>query len=806
MKLSDLNTTLGNRDSTSGVRLSDYVYGGVNIPDVKLNADTGLTVASSKKLSTFTNILSQLTALELTNVTFGNSDFNVGVGVSGSVDVTLTFNHTLNGSLGVLPTNAGSQPVRAGFFNLSTNVGGYIIPAGYIGQSSASKSVSVPVSFSISDESLTSKYIQVDAEDYLSVGVSSFTKYLSFYADRYVYNLSWVQEEQGLVNTWGGYNQAYFSWAEYNAGNCTPPYGRQCIVGTNAKGCNTYNTAVHFDCGINCRHPNHGIESTIWNEGTSGSICGQDSWSGLKHTASNGETCFTTVVANDHCNVVSTVYLTNYTLFPQICTTVCVGGYNDDAITEVLGVSTDHPAYPYCYPGVDTDYAWVCFQPMADGGTECVPGNVCAGGNVCVENWASNNDGYSGAEAPAAGYGCTAGYNYSSCVAALGTEAGCADCTVADTYTYDPCASTYYDPCASTYYSSCAYTQPTYTQYNCSTCTITAAAAATWNSCLTTQTTCVNQTYTGVPALNPEVYPGSPGCESCIGYTDKTCRSSFFNVSTGYATDYESQIYNMSTATSGSSSCTTSSVEATGVSCATAANGCLVFEKCKWCLGSLISNTTVNTSIGLTDCVGPWNSEATPANVNSSSFTVLDTYESSQGWLSSEYVPAGFSGGFIQDSTTRKTLSWWFHDPNIANDVNPNITPNLYGLYSYNYATDTMAIVTAAKITQPVYNPAVGSCIYSSLPGTIESNQSLTTSNATNLAEINAWQTSTLITAAEQQLFANMEQYNLSYLQSDVISALDGLVLTPTLNSTDIGYKNVKPGSVSITLGAAGSN
>ena len=50
MKLSDLNTTLGNRDSTSGVRLSDYVYGGVNIPDVKLNADTGLTVASSKKL------------------------------------------------------------------------------------------------------------------------------------------------------------------------------------------------------------------------------------------------------------------------------------------------------------------------------------------------------------------------------------------------------------------------------------------------------------------------------------------------------------------------------------------------------------------------------------------------------------------------------------------------------------------------------------------------------------------------------------------------------------------------------------
>jgi hypothetical protein len=252
----------------------------------------------------------------------------------------------------------------------------------------------------------------------------------------------------------------------------------------------------------------------------------------------------------------------------------------------------------------------------------------------------------------------------------------------------------------------------------------------------------------------------------------------------------------MSSNASGSSSCSASSTDAVNVSCATAANGCVTWKQCKYCLGSLIS--TNNYSIDLTACTGPWNSEATPSNLSSSSFTTIDAHEAAQPWQSTEFHATG----------PRKTLSDWFDDPNIADNYNPNIEANWYGIYSYSQTANTIGVITMAKIIQYNWTSGAtsGDCLYDSYPGTIESNQSLTTSNATDLAGINSWQTSTLITAAEQQLFANMQQYNLVSQQSDVISALDGLVLTPTLNSTDIGYKNVKPGSVSITLGAAGSN
>jgi hypothetical protein len=238
MRLSDLNTKLGNRDSSSGVRLSDYTLGSVNMPRVYQNTIVcGLTDTNTKKLSTFDNVINDLTSLEITDIEWGDSYFSRD-SFSGSLPYTLYFNQSSAGPKGrefhlATGTYRGNTLISG-----TTTIGDLAKPYKQSTQSGSNYiySGSATINYDSTDwnniinaSGLSETYLKI-VHGYLYTQYSggvNFEKKISFYACRYTYNVSWVEIETEViiptipVNHYGNIHHAKFNLTSHPYADCS---------------------------------------------------------------------------------------------------------------------------------------------------------------------------------------------------------------------------------------------------------------------------------------------------------------------------------------------------------------------------------------------------------------------------------------------------------------------------------------------------------------------------------------------------------------------------------------------------------
>lgn len=236
MKLSDLNTILGNRDASPGVGLSDYTLGSKNLPNVVKNTDI-ISLSASKRLSGFTNVINDLTAIELESISVTSDDFNVETSTSGVINVQLQFSNPLSGNSGRLPSNISSSILwNDGSSQYVNSISALPI------SNLTTYSFSQNISFSLVDEGTSGSSLRLVLPDHRLSGqgeIDASLDFIEFYACRYSYDVSWEEIETvyGPVTNYGLSNYvAKFYTSIYNYGTCA-------------------------DCGFHCRDDDHGVES-----------------------------------------------------------------------------------------------------------------------------------------------------------------------------------------------------------------------------------------------------------------------------------------------------------------------------------------------------------------------------------------------------------------------------------------------------------------------------------------------------------------------------------------------------------------
>jgi hypothetical protein len=214
--LSIINTVLGNRDTSSEVRLSDYTLGSENLPLVAKNTNI-ITYANSKKISGFDdgsgNFSTGLTSLEVINIQQSITSVPIPLPASATNNnftVQLDFNHNIEFNSGALP-----------YYNISITKNGSTVSGSLV-----NKSLTSPINSSywsetfsyqsnLGDEDEGNIYITVKIDDFAEVGSTLIlNNYLvEYYACRYTYDITYNEVEWGYFDTDGMHFGVWFNLA-----------------------------------------------------------------------------------------------------------------------------------------------------------------------------------------------------------------------------------------------------------------------------------------------------------------------------------------------------------------------------------------------------------------------------------------------------------------------------------------------------------------------------------------------------------------------------------------------------------------